>query len=450
MKKLFVLFLLGLNYTTFSQEHFAGIGTSRRISLLNGTFNPAELANLSSKVDIQFFATSFNVSNNKIGFSDISSDENFEDLIFRGNEAVNLNFEAEILGPGVAFRINKWGFGWSTKAYAKFRLVDVDVNIGDAIVNDGLNSLLNTTVLNQNNNQRIIGTAYSEMAFSVARNFWETEKYKLNGGISFKLLFPGSYANFGADKFNGTISTIGGNTFLSDANANLNFSYSGNLADDYTNFDDYSSSLFGGLNGFAIDFGASFTIKDEKEKDDYKLNSGFSVRNFGSMTFKDDNNLSSNYALNIPASESLDLNQFEDVSSIRDIEQILLDSGYLTSTTQNNDFKVKLPAVLNVYAELKIIPTLYASAFWQQKLTDNSKNDQVTAQNVFTLTPRFSLKHFEIFTPLSQTEIAGFNAGFGLRAYGFFIGSGSVFTALLNDSKQADFYFGYRLGLGKI
>ena len=450
MKKLFVLFLLGLNYATFSQEHFAGIGTSRRISLLNGTFNAAELANLSSKVDIQFFATSFNVSNNKIGFSDISSDENFEDLIFRGNEAVNLNFEAEILGPGVAFRINKWGFGWSTKAYAKFSLVDVDVNIGDAIVNDGLNSLLNTTVLNQNNNQRIIGTAYSEMAFSVARNFWETEKYKLNGGISFKLLFPGSYANFGADKFNGTISTIDGNTFLSDTNANLNFSYSGNLADDYTNFDDYSSSLFGGLNGFAIDFGASFTIKDEKEKDDYKLNSGFSVRNLGSMTFKDDNNLSSNYALNIPASESLDLNQFEDVSSIRDIEQILLDSGYLTSTTQNNDFKVKLPAVLNVYADLKIIPTLYASAFWQQKLTDNSKNDQVTAQNIFTLTPRFSLKHFEIFTPLSQTEIAGFNAGFGLRAYGFFIGSGSVFTALLNDSKQADFYFGYRLGLGKI
>lgn len=448
MKKLFVLFLLSLNFASFSQEHFAGIGTSRRISLLNGTFNPAELSNLSSKVDIQFFATSFNVSNNKIGFSDISSDENFEDLIFRGNEAVNLNFEAEILGPGVAFRINKWGFGWSTKAYAKFGLVDVDVNIGDAIVNDGLNSLLNTTVLNQSNNQRIIGTAYSEMAFSVARNLWETDKYKLNGGVTFKLLFPGSYANFGTEQFNGTITTTGGNSFLSDASANLNFSYSGNLANDYTNFDDYSSSLFGVLNGFAVDFGASFTIKDEKE--DYKFNSGFSVRNLGSMTFKDDNNLSTNYALNIPANESLDLNQFEDINSIRDIEQILLDSGYLTSNTQNNDFKVKLPAVLNVYADLKIIPTLYASAFWQQKLTDNSKNDQVAAQNVFTLTPRFSLKHFEIFTPLSQTEIAGFNAGFGLRAYGFFIGSGSVFTALLNDSKQADFYFGYRLGLGKI
>jgi hypothetical protein len=87
--------------------------------------------------------------------------------------------------------------------------------------------------------------------------------------------------------------------------------------------------------------------------------------------------------------------------------------------------------------------------FLQQKLTDDSKNDQITAQNVVTLTPRFSLNNFEIFTPLSQTEIAGFNAGIGFRVYGFFIGSGSAFTALINDSKQADFYIGYRLGLGK-
>ena len=69
MKKLVVLLLVAMNISSFAQEHFAGIGTSRRISLLNGTFNPAELANLTSKVDVQFFATSFNVSNNKIGFS---------------------------------------------------------------------------------------------------------------------------------------------------------------------------------------------------------------------------------------------------------------------------------------------------------------------------------------------------------------------------------------------
>lgn len=448
MKKLVVLLLVAMNISSFAQEHFAGIGTSRRISLLNGTFNPAELANLTSKVDVQFFATSFNVSNNKIGFSDLTGNEDFENLLFRGNEPVNMRFDAEILGPGVAFRIKKWGFGIASKAYAKFNLVDIDVNIGDAIANDGINSLLNTTTLNRDNNQRLIGTSYGELAFSVARTLWETEKYKFNGGATFKLLFPGSYANFGTEQFNGTITTTGGNSFLSDASASLNFSYSGNLANDYSNFDDYSNSIFGGLNGMATDIGASFTIKDSL--DGYKLNTGISVRNMGKMTFSDSNNSSTNYTLSIPVNESLDLNQFDGINSIRDVEQILLDSGYLTSITQNRDFRVKLPTVINLYADVKIVPSFYTSVFIQQKLNDDTKNDQITAQNILTLTPRFSLKNFEVFTPLSQTEIAGFNAGFGLRAYGFFVGSGSVVTALIKDSKQADFYFGYRLGLGKI
>jgi hypothetical protein len=448
MKKIIFLLLTVLSYNTFAQEHFSGIGTSKRISLLNGTFNPAELANLSSKVDVQLFATSFIVTNNKIGFSDLTSDADFDNLLFVGDDPVNMRFDAEILGPGVAFKIKKWGFGVASKVYAKFNLVDIDVNIGDAIVNSDLNSLLNTTILDENNNQRIIGTSYGELAFSVARNVWETEKYKFNSGATIKLLFPGSYANFGIEQFNGTITSVNGNSFLSDASANVNISYSGNLANDYTNFDDYSNSIFGGLKGMAADFGASFTIKDSL--DGYKFNTGISVRNIGRMTFSNSNNSNSNYTLSIPANESLNLNQFENVNSIRDIEQILLDSEYLSSTSENRDFKVKLPTVINLYADIKIIPTFYASVFLQQKLNDDGKNDQITAQNLITLTPRFSLRHFEVFTPISQTEIAGFNTGFGLRAYGFFIGSGSIVTALLNDSKQADFYFGYRLGLGKI
>ncbi|MFN3757107.1 MAG: hypothetical protein ACK4RM_09135, partial [Flavobacterium sp.] len=113
------------------------------------------------------------------------------------------------------------------------------------------------------------------------------------------------------------------------------------------------------------------------------------------------------------------------------------------------DFKVKLPGVINAYADLKLISTLYVSMFVQQKLTNDSNDDQVTAQNLISLTPRFSLKNFEVFSPLSQNEISGFNAGLGMRAWGFYLGSGSIFTALINDSKQADIFFGYRLGIGK-
>ncbi len=447
MKKIIVSVFTLTGFCIFAQEHFSGIGTSKRIGILNANLNPAELANLSSKTDINFFAVSANVANNKIGFSDLTGNEDLEDLIFRGSDAVNMRFDVEIAGPGIAFRQGNWGFAITSKAYGKLNLVDVDVNIGDAIANEGLNSLLNSTTLNGNYNQRLTGTSYGEIGLSVARSLWETDQYKLNGGATFKLLFPGSYANFGADQFEGTITTVGGNSFLSNANANLNIAYSGSLANNFSEFEDYSDSVFGSLNGFGVDLGATFTIKDEN--DGYKLNSGVSVRNIGKMTFKDDNNSSTNYTLSIQGNESLNLNQFDGVESLQEVERILVDSGFLTATSQNRNFKVKLPTVINAYADLRIIPIFYVSLFLQQKLSDDAENDQVTAQNIATLTPRLSFKSFEFFTPLSQSEVAGFNAGFGLRAYGFFLGSGSVITALVNDSKQADFYIGYRLGLGK-
>lgn len=447
MKKLIVSVFMLFSICSFAQEHFSGIGTSKRIGILNANFNPAELANLNSKMEVNLFATSINVANNKIGVSDINSDEDFEDLIFQGDEPVNLRFDVEIAGPGFAFKHEKWGFAITSKAYGKLNLVDIDANIGDAIANNGLNSLVDFTTLNGNYNQRLVGTTYGELGFSAARSLWETDKYKLNGGATFKLLFPGSYANFGADQFQGTITNVGGDSFLTNANASINVAYSGSLGSSFSDFDSYSDSVFGSLNGFAVDFGGTFTIKDDK--DGYKFNSGISIRNIGGMTFKDENNSSTNYNLVIEGNESLDLSQFEDVDSLQEVEQILVDSGFLTSTSSSEDFKVKLPSVLNAYADLQVIPTLYVSVFLQQKLTDDAKNDQITAQNVVTLTPRFSLKNFEVFAPLSQTEIAGFNAGIGFRVYGFFIGSGSAFTALINDSKQADFYFGYRFGLGK-
>jgi hypothetical protein len=70
----------------------------------------------------------------------------------------------------------------------------------------------------------------------------------------------------------------------------------------------------------------------------------------------------------------------------------------------------------------------------------DGNNDQVTAQNTFTVTPRYVTNFFEVFMPIGTNEISGFNTGVGFRVGGFFIGSGSIVTALLNDSKQADIY----------
>ncbi len=64
--------------------------------------------------------------------------------------------------------------------------------------------------------------------------------------------------------------------------------------------------MIGGLNGFSGDLGINYQWRDQpednpkKNQNKYKLNAGLSIRNIGSMTFKDDNNYATNYVLNIP------------------------------------------------------------------------------------------------------------------------------------------------------
>jgi hypothetical protein len=442
MKHLFLAVISLSCVVVFSQEHYSGISTSNRVGIINATLNPAELPNLSKKFEVNIYGMSFNVANNKIAFSDINSDANFEDLIFQGTSPVNAQINADILGPGFAMKLGKWGFAFTTRAYAKFDMVDIDPTIGNAISNN--NILLNTTLLNNQNNQRLSGTSYGELGLSAGRTIFKNDKHKFNAGVTLKLLFPGSYSNFGLSKLDGTITQTAGNNFLTtNSPASLNISYSGNLAESFTNFDDYSKSIFGGLNGFSGDIGVDYQyLKNGK----YMLNAGLSVRNIGSMTFNDDNNYNTTYSLNIPSSNPLDLSLFENIDSLSDVEQILQEEGYLSQTRNKTDFKVALPTTITTYVDLKIVPKVYVTAFLQQKLNDNRDNEQITAPNIFSITPRVNLGFFEGYIPVTIHEISGTNVGIGFRLGGFYLGTSSLVTALISDSKQGDLYLGFRWG----
>lgn len=444
MKKLLLIPILLLSLNSFSQDHFSGITTSKRVGILNLGMNPSELANLNSRFEVQLFSSSINVSNNKIGFSDIIDGNNLENLLFKGTEPVNFNVDTEFLGPGFAIKLLKWGFAVTSKGHIKANVIDVDPNLGSALTNSALSAIGSSAIVSSDKNQRINGTAWGEIGFSVAHKIYETKKHKINAGITLKLLFPGAFANIGADKFQGTITDNLGNLQLSNANANLNIAYSGNLGAEFTNTSDYTKSVFGNLQGLATDIGVDYQLIGSGKN--YKLKIGAALKNMGSMTFKSTSNYSTDYTLSIQGSQQLNLNQFQNANGVQDIEQILINSGYLNKVPQTKDFKVQLPTVLNLYADIKIIPKLNITLFTQQKINSNSGNNQITSQNIISATPRFSVGFFEAYIPVAINEISGTTAGFGFRLGGFFLGSNSVLTALTSDGKQADFYTGFRFG----
>ena len=444
MKKIFVPLSLLFGLSASAQEHFSGISTSNRVGILNGTVNPAEFASLSKKFEVNVLGVSVDIANNKVGFSDLISGDDLATLIFTGNEPVNMRFDGQVLGPGFAMRWLKWGFGITTKANVKFDVVDVNPTIGNAIANNNL--LLNTTLLDNPGNQRVNGTSYGEVGLSAARMIVNNENHSFSAGVTLKVLFPGSYSNAGLKNLSGTITQNTTGAYLTtNGPATLNIAYSGNLAESFTNFNDYSKSIFGGLNGFAGDVGVNYEWKDGKSN--YKIKGGLSIRNIGSMTFKDDNNYNTNYTLDIQTTpqnpQGLDLSQFSNVNNLREVEQILLANGYLTEAPQKTDFKVNLPTTLALYADVKIIPKFFVSGFLQQRMRKDYSDNQITARNIVSVTPRFNMGVFEAYLPLSHDDISGTNVGAGVRVFGFYLGSNSILTALA-DGKQANIYTGYR------
>ena len=450
MKIIKIIFAISLITTTlYSQEHFSGISTSKRGGILNAANNPAELLNMRTKFEVNLCNLSMAVSNDKLSVNDLINGDNFEDKIFEGDGTINLRVDAQIYGPSFAFKTEKWGFGINSLANVKANAVNIDARLGDALQNGNLSNLVSLTTITSGENQRINATTWGELSFNVARNLIDLPLHKINVGANLRLLFPGAYANFSATNLNGTIVNNLGDISLINASATINIAYAGVLANDYKDQSNYNEFFSQGINGFAADLGVNYRWKDVNDENSYRINAGLSVKNIGSMTFKSDNNLNKNYNLNVDGLESLDLNQFENVASISDIEAIINDpanANYFQSTSTTGDFKVKLPTVINAYADVRLTKKWFVTGSVYQKISDDSESDFTTTQNSYTLIPRFTSGWFEAYAPLAANEISGFTSGIGFRLAGFFIGSNSVISALATDGKQADLYLGVRFG----
>jgi len=456
MKKLLFLAVFTFMLGAQAQEHFAGISTSKRVGIINLTINPSELANLNNHFEIQLLSSSMNVANNKVGFNDLLDDTNTENLLLSGTKPINFNFSNEIMGPGVAVRLLKWRFAVTSKVNIKAGVLNVNPVLASYLTGSDTQVLpIGGDVINYFSNQRFNGTMWGEVGFAVARKVWENEKGLLNAGINLKMLFPGAYANMGIGNFNGTVTNNNaGDLVLKDTDANVNFAYSGSLAQEFTNSQQYTNSLFGNLDGLTADIGVDYQLK---KGNSYKLKVGASIMNLGGMTYNDNNNNSSDYKLKISGDQALVLNFFDGIDDIPAIKQHLIDLAALpagdpnkiefSEITSNKDFRVSLPTTLNLYADVHLISKLNVTLFTQQKLNSNSGNNQITAQTIYSVTPRFGIGFFEAYLPISTNDVSGTNAGLGFRLGGFFMGSNSILSSISSNAKQADVNFGFRFAI---
>lgn len=446
-KHLLTLSLLcGTGLMAMAQGPIIGIQNSPRKSMISTTMNPAEINNLSKKVEVNFFSVSGSVNNNIISYGDIFEfGGDVVDVAFqRASGTVNMRTEASVLGPSFGVKVGKWAFGLTTQAFAKADIVDLDPTLGLSILDIGFNSRNSVTSISSDYNQRVNAAGWAELGFVLGREILNTEKHSLSLGATGKLMFPGTYSNFGLDRLSAVIEQNDTEVSLTNATGSLNLSYS------ESDFDGSGFALgsngfnFGSVNGFGLDLGANYQLKDTQGRT--KLNTGLALRNLGSMTFGE-GQMNNTYTMNVPNGEFFRLDQLE--SNLNAIEDQLLASGYFTKTSETDGIKTSLPTILSGYAEVKLLEKLYLSAYGQVRTGDDFANETLTAQNLFVITPRFVLGKFEIYSPWTKTEVSGYAGGLGLRYGGFFVGSNSILTGLTADTRQADFHVGLSWGFGR-
>jgi hypothetical protein len=449
MKKLIILFFVLSLSSSFAQEHFGGISTSKRVGITNIANNPSELANLSSKFEVQLLGTSINFGNSKIGYKDIVGGSDLKKLLFKDKDPINLSINSEISGPSFAIKLLGFGFAITSKANVKADLINIDPTLANALTNGSANNDLLLTTLTNSSNQRMNATVWGEVGLSAAHAIYKSDNHKINAGVTFKLLFPGAYTNVGVALSKGQINNNFGSLELKNATANINIAYAGSLANNFNDVNNYTKSLYGALNGFSGDVGVDYQFKPDGK--DYRLKLGAALKNYGSMTYKASNNESMDYNLSVQGAQVLRLNQFQNVKSLTEIENILIannNNGSINfnATNTKKDFKVNLPTVINLYADVKIISKLNITVFAVQKVNQSNGNDQIAAYNSLTITPRINIGPFEAFIPLNTNELSGTNTGLGFRLGGFYVGSNSAVSAVLANTKQIDFYTGFRFG----
>jgi hypothetical protein len=447
MKKKFPILILFfiVHHTAFGQNSFIGIQNSQRKSMHSVWMNPAEINHLHKKMEVNFFSVQGSFGNNIISFQDVLKDrEDVLNMAFeRADGPVNVRSNIEILGPSIGFKMDRWAFGLSTQAFASGHMIDLDPKLAESFSSNNFTGRSNIININSPFNQRVNISGWTEIGFTAGVELIRLAEHSLSVGGTYKLLFPYNYINVGVDQINGTLVQNDFEFSLTNTTGRVNLSY----ADEALNAGSFTFSInpfnFSQLSGYGVDLGANYKWKDPQGGS--KLNAGLALRNIGQMRFGS-NQTNNTYNINIPEGESFRIDQLE--GSLEEINQQLVNSGYFSIDRQREGVLTNLPTLISAYGELKLSKSFYLSLYGQQRFNSENENTQLVAQNLFVLTPRLQFGNLEIYSPWTSYEVAGVTGGFGIRYGGFFMGSNSIITGLIADTKQADFHIGLSWGFG--
>ncbi|MBC7946778.1 MAG: hypothetical protein H7Y42_02780 [Chitinophagaceae bacterium] len=450
MKKMTLLTYLVFSSCFLFSQNFPGY-RSGNYTGVNGVFyNPANIADSRYRWDVNLIGINGNLGNSQASFKlknlgDVFND-NVDSLFFGNSEKESSGIiDMDIIGPSVMFSIGKKNsFAITTRFRAIGNVHDIDGNLIQSI--DDENTGLPLT-LKSNSQQKIIANGWTEIGGSFGRILMNKGKHFLKGGASVKFLLGSANSFANITNLKGTLDeAFTGDVYLTNASGRVAIGVAGV---DFDNFE--SDQIFASNgNGIGFDLGLVYEYRPEennsKYANKYKFRVGLALLDLGSITYKPKANEFGDYTINVPSGSQWFPSDL-DGKSISEVKSYLDASPYFTNNAINlGSYKSNLPTTLQASVDYAINKHFYTELSGQLSLVSQSNAYSAFFYNAFTITPRYEGRRIGFALPINYNKLTNFNVGASFRVGPVFFGSGSVLTALVGNSKQADFHFGIRFG----
>ena len=470
MKKaaIFLLSLLNVIFTHAQQN--LGIRNGNYAGVQTVGLNPSSIADSKLKWDINMFSLSTVYDNTFLyiprdslhifGFKNIIYDIINEKQFYthfnpqNPNELYQVTFSNEVLGPSFMMSVGKHaaiGFTTAQRTYGNIN------NITGHFGQNAFAYLQEQDLWNQtfhDSTTRVNAMGWLEYGLSYANLLYAEGKNKLKAGITLKYLqgIAGAYINHTNINYN-------------IANAN-SFTFT-NTSVDYGRTD-YNSLIDGqGINdfinghGWGGNVGVTYVrmkeLYDEnseqmvdENKNDYVYRIGLSVIDIGSIKFDKNSSAYHLDAANATYSDWKQQRIYNNAYLDKTLSAVFYQNDSTKSLTSDH-FHMKLPSAISLQADWNVYKNFFVNATIVKNL--NGKNgNAVTRPDVYSITPRYEKKLYEVSIPVSLIYYGHWQPRIGLAArFGWFFIGGDALGGLLklNDFEGADFYMGVHFFITK-
>lgn len=470
MKKTLGAVLCMLGSLCLLGQQDLGIRNSNYAGIQGALLNPSSIADSKLKWDVNILSVGEVFDNNFLyapksslnflGFKKIIEGSIHEDLYDthfdpnNPNKLYNLTFSTEVLGPSFFIKVAKKhsiGLTIAGRGYANIK--DISGNLGqNAFAYFQQKSLWDTTF--HDNTSRVNTMGWLEYGLHYATVIYSQGKDELKVGVSLNYLqgIAAAYAKNVNVNYN-----IGDSAHLLFSNSSVD--YGRTNTDTYRKINNFNDLNHG--HGFGMDIGFTYEhltdqavytdeqgrpVQNDPSKSKYVYRIGVSLIDVGSINF---NRNSAAYHLQTNGADFTNWHQskFSGNDQLDQTLSAVFYHGDSTRSLTSDHFNMGLPSALSVQADWNIYEHFFANATIVKGF-GHGNGQGVTRPDVYSITPRYETKNYEVSLPMSVLYYGVWKPriGVAVRVGYFFIGGDAPGSLLkLNSLEGADLYAGVHI-----